>query len=92
MVTSEQMHWHSAQCAECHYLFYHGTPKKTHGVGATVSCLIKFLHPSELIRNKFPNPVNGQRLDGCITVRQELKNQQKRPTFVDCATCRLCQQ
>ena len=71
-VTSEQMHWHSAQCAECHF-FYHGTPKKTHGVGATVSCLIKFLHPSELILNKFPNPVNGQRLDGCITVRQELK-------------------
>ena len=47
--------------------------KKTHGVGATVSCLIKFLHPSELIRNKFPNPVIGQRLDGCITFRQELK-------------------
>ena len=55
------------------FFFYHGTPKKTHGVGATVSCLIKFLHPSELIRNKFPNPVNGQRLDGCITVCQELK-------------------
>ena len=69
------MHWHSAQCAECHnyILFYHGTPKKTHGVGATVSCLIKFLHPSELIWNKFQNPVNGQRLDGCITVHQELK-------------------
>ena len=27
-VTSEQMHWHSAQCAECHFFFNHGTPKK----------------------------------------------------------------
>ena len=24
-VTSEQMHWHSAQCAECQYFLYHGT-------------------------------------------------------------------
>ena len=47
--------------------------KKTHGIGATVSCLIKLLHTSELIWNKFPNPVNGQRLNGCITVCQELK-------------------
>ena len=53
--------------------FYHGTLEKTHGIGATVSCLTKFLHPSELIQNKFPNPVNGQRLDGCITVHEELK-------------------
>ena len=69
------MHWHSSQCAKCHnfILFCHGTLEKTHGVGATVSCLIKFLQPSELIWNKFPNPVNGQRLDGCITVHQELK-------------------
>ena len=28
MITSEQMHWHSAQCAECHNFFYHGTPEK----------------------------------------------------------------
>ena len=73
MVTSKQMHWHSAQCAECHNFLSWHPGKKTHGVGATALCLIKFLHPSELIRNKFPNPVNGQRLDGCITVHQELK-------------------
>ena len=41
--------------------------------GGTVSCLIKFLHPSQLIRNKFPNPTSGQRLEGCITVCQEVK-------------------
>ena len=47
--------------------------KKTHGVGAVVSSLIKFLHPSALIREKFPNPVHGQWLEGCQTVRQEVK-------------------
>ena len=47
--------------------------KKTHGKGATVSCLIKFIHPSQLIRNKYPNPASGQRLEGCITVHQEVK-------------------
>ena len=47
--------------------------KKTHGVGAVVSTLIKFLHPSALIREKFPSPEHGQRLPGCMTVRQEVK-------------------
>ena len=47
--------------------------KKTHGVGAVVSSLIKFLHPSALTREKFPSPVHGQRLEGCQTVRQEVK-------------------
>ena len=47
--------------------------KKTHGVGAVVSSLMKFLHPSALIREKFPNPVHGQQLEGCQTVRQEVK-------------------
>ena len=47
--------------------------KKTHGKGGTVSCLIKFLHPSQLIRNTFLNPTSGQRLEGCITVHQEVK-------------------
>ena len=47
--------------------------KKTHGVGAVVSTLIKILNPSALIREKFPNPEHGQRLPGCMTVRQEVK-------------------
>ena len=83
------MHWHSAQCAECHNFFFIMAPqKKTHDVGATVSCLIQFLQPSELIQNKFPNPVNGWRLDGCITVQQELKKINRRhQLFIDCATC-----
>ena len=47
--------------------------KKTHGKGAIVSVLIKFVHPLALIREKFPNPENRQRLEGCLTVRQEVK-------------------
>ena len=44
------------------------------GVGAKTSCLSKFLHPSEQIRNKYPNPVAGHRLEGCVVVRQEMKS------------------
>ena len=47
--------------------------KKTHGKGATISCLINFIHASQLIRNKYLNPASGQRLEDCITVRQEVK-------------------
>ena len=49
-------------------------PRTKHlGKGAIISALLKFLHPSELIRNKFPNPVHGHRLSGCIALRQEVK-------------------
>ena len=44
-----------------------------HGVGAMVSALICFIHPSEHIRRMFPNPFAGQRLSDCKTVRQEMK-------------------
>ena len=43
------------------------------GVGAKVICLSKFVHPSQHIRDKYPNPVSGHRLEGCVVVRQELK-------------------
>ena len=52
--------------------------KKCHGKGAIVSSLIQFIHPSEYIRNKFPNAVNGKRLDSCITVCQEVKKINRR--------------
>ena len=47
--------------------------KKTHGKGAVISILIKFVHPLALIQEKFPNPENRQRLEGCLMVRQEVK-------------------
>ena len=40
--------------------------------------LSKFMHPSEHIRNKFPNPVAGHCLEGCIVVEQEVKHVTKR--------------
>ena len=50
------------------------TPRaKRHGVGASVKVLLKFLHPSELVRNKYPNLQSGQQLKGCTTIRQEVK-------------------
>jgi hypothetical protein len=47
--------------------------KKSFGVGAVVSCLSKFIHPSEHIRKAYPNPVERHRLEDCIVVRQEAK-------------------
>ena len=44
-----------------------------HCVGAIVLALIHFIHPSEHIRQKFPNPVAGQRLSDCQTIQQEMK-------------------
>ena len=44
-VTSKQMHWHSAQCAECHYFFFIMAPrKKTHGV----NCFMPYQVPPPL--------------------------------------------
>ena len=48
------------------------------GVGAKVTCLSKFVHPSQHIRDKYPNPVSGHRLEGCVVVRQELKKVSRR--------------
>ena len=36
------------------------------------------MRPSEHIRNKFPNPVAGHHLEGCIVVWQEVKCVTKR--------------
>ena len=44
-----------------------------HGVGAIVSALLRFRHPSEHIRNKFLNVVQGQQLENCETIHQEVK-------------------
>ena len=44
-----------------------------HGVGAIVSALLRFIHPSKHIRNKFPNVVQGQQLENCVTICQEVK-------------------
>ena len=48
------------------------------GVGAKVTCLSKFVHPSQHIRDKYPNPVSGHCLEGCVVVCQELKKVSRR--------------
>ena len=53
-----------------------------YGVGAIVSALIRFIHPSEHIRRKFPNPVAGQQLSDCQTVRQEMKKVSRKDQLV----------
>ena len=53
-----------------------------HGVGAIVSALLRFIHPSEHIRNKFPNVVQGQRLENCETIRQEVKKVSRKEQLV----------
>ena len=53
-----------------------------HGVGAVVLALIRFIHPSEHIRQKFPNPVAGQRLSDCKSIWQELKKVSQRDQLV----------
>ena len=47
--------------------------RKRHGKGAEVSCLIKFLYPSELISKAYPNPLNQHQLENCITLCQDVK-------------------
>ena len=47
--------------------------KMTMGKGAKVSCLMKYLHPSKHIRDKYPNLTAQQRLEGMVVVRQEMK-------------------
>ena len=53
-----------------------------HGVGAIVSALLRFIHPSKHIRNKFPNVVQGQHLENCETIRQEVKRVSRKEQLV----------
>ena len=53
-----------------------------HGVGAIVSALLRFIHPSEHICNKFPNVVQGQQLENCVTIQQEVKKVSQKEQLV----------
>ena len=52
--------------------------KLTLGKDAVVSCLSKFLHPSQLIRDAYPNRQKGHRIEGLIVRRQEVKKINRR--------------
>jgi hypothetical protein len=46
--------------------------KKQHrGIDAIVSIPLKFLHPSEYIRETFPNRISNQKLENCRILQQE---------------------
>ena len=49
-----------------------------HGVGAVVSALMRFIHPSEHIWSKYPNPLPSQHLENCTTIHQQVKNVSRR--------------
>ena len=53
-----------------------------HGVSAIVSALLRFIHPSEHIHNKFLNVVQGQLLENCVTIRQEVKEVSQKEQLV----------
>ena len=53
-----------------------------HGVGPIISALIHFIHPSEHIRQKFPNPVAGQRLSHCQTIWQEMEKVMRKDQLI----------
>ena len=53
-----------------------------HGVSAIVSALLRFIHPSKHIHNKFPNVVQGQWLENCVTIRQEVKKVSQKEQLV----------
>ena len=48
--------------------------KKQHGVGAICSVLKRFLHPSNLIREKYVNHAKDERLEGLFTIREEVRS------------------
>ena len=49
------------------------TKKVRAGIRALVEMLLKYVHPSALMREKYPNPMNGQPLENCLVIRREAK-------------------
>ena len=52
--------------------------KKTMGKGAVVSVPSSKLHPSEHIRNMYPNPPKNHRVEDMVVLRQEIKKINRR--------------
>ena len=47
--------------------------KKTLGIGAIVLALIRVLHPFNVVRDKYPNPQHGERLNDLLVIGRELR-------------------
>ena len=52
--------------------------RRTMGSGAVISVLLKMVHPSKHIRDKFPNLPDKQRLEGAVVLRKEVKSINRR--------------
>ena len=52
--------------------------KKIMGLGAKVSVFMKYLHPSEHIRQRFPNAEKNYRLTGCTVKGKDEKTVNRR--------------
>ena len=52
--------------------------RRTMGSGAVISVLLKMVHPSKHIRDKFPNLPDKQRLEGAVVLRKEIKSINRR--------------
>lgn len=64
-----------------------GTPeknKKRFGKGAKVTCMLKYLHPSQLISSTLPNTTANFRLEGCTVVGRDNKvvNWKEKPVII----------
>ena len=53
-----------------------------HGVSAIVSALLRFIHPSKHIHNKFLNVVQGQWLENCVAIRHKVKKVSRKEQLV----------
>ena len=53
--------------------------KKKHGVRAVCRVLMRFIHPSKLIRDKYPNRTEQQKLGELTAIRQEVKTVNRKP-------------
>jgi hypothetical protein len=56
--------------------------KLTMGKDAQVSCLIKFLHPRNIVCEHFPNANNTQRIDVFVVLCQEVKKVRRKDVMV----------
>ena len=52
--------------------------KQQHGVGAIAQVYKRFLHPSKVIKAKYPNMRGDDKLEGLIELRREKKQVNKR--------------
>ena len=48
------------------------------GSGVVILVLLKMVHPSKHIRDKFPNLLDKQRLEGSVIIREETKSINRR--------------